>query len=75
MNKEGLRMNYLEMFVNNNGVLQLAQHKRDEEITFSRYDKDSGLVDFEETISPGDMVTILNWYRYQKEIGNTNLSF
>ncbi len=26
-------------------------------------------------ISPGDMVTMLNWYRYQKENGNDDLSF
>ena len=26
-------------------------------------------------ISPGDMVTMLNWYRYQKENGNEDLSF
>ena len=26
-------------------------------------------------ISPGDMVTMLNWYRYQKENGNDGLAF
>lgn len=26
-------------------------------------------------ISPGDMVTMLNWYRYQKKNGNEDLSF
>ena len=26
-------------------------------------------------ISPDDMVTMLNWYRYQKEDGNEDLSF
>lgn len=26
-------------------------------------------------ISPGDMVTMLNWYRYQKENGNDSLAF
>ena len=26
-------------------------------------------------ISPDDMVTMLNWYRYQKENGNEELSF
>lgn len=26
-------------------------------------------------ISPDDMVTMLNWYRYQKENGNEDLSF
>lgn len=26
-------------------------------------------------ISPSDMVTMLNWYRYQKENGNDDLTF
>lgn len=65
----------LEMNINNNRVMQLAQFSRDGEITFSTYDAKSAEVDHEETISPGDMVTMLNWYRFQKDSGNINLDF
>mgnify|MGYP000998550777 CR=1 FL=1 len=68
-------MNRIEMYVNNGRTMQLAQNQCDEEITLTTYNTASGLVDREETISAGDMVTLMNWYRYQKDNGNTNLSF
>jgi hypothetical protein len=38
--------------------------------------KDSAGVAVEEfVISPGDFVTLLNWYRFQKSNGNENLMF
>jgi hypothetical protein len=68
-------MNRIEMAINNGRTMQLAQSQSDGEITLTTYNTASGLVDREETITPGDMVTLLNWYRYQKDNGNTNLSF
>ena len=68
-------INIIEMEVNNNRTMQLAQQEYDGEITLTTYNKDSGEVDREEVISPGDMVTLLNWYRYQKDKGNYKLEF
>lgn len=67
--------NFIEMEANNGRTMQLAQHKRDGNILFTTYNAKSGLVDSEITITPGDMVTLLNWYRYQKDNGNVNLEF
>ncbi len=68
-------MNRIEMAINNGRTMQLAQHQCDDDITLTTYNTASGLVDREETITPGDMVTLINWYRYQKDNGNTNLTF
>ena len=32
-------------------------------------------IKLEHTITPGDFVMMLNWYRYQKRMGNTDLNF
>ena len=59
--------------VNNGGKLTLEQHQQDGEILLTRID-DNHITSID-TISPGDMATMLNWYRYQKANGNTNLEF
>jgi hypothetical protein len=66
-------MNKIEMAVNNGGTLTLKQHQHDGEILLARIDNNH--ITSIETIDPGDMVTLMNWYRYQKANGNTNLSF
>jgi len=68
-------INIIEIAVNNNRTMQLSQQKYDGEITLTTYVNDSGEVDREEIISPGDMVTLMNWYRYQKDNGNSKLEF
>ncbi len=68
-------MNRIEMNVNNNRIMSLTQHRRDESITLTTYGAGTGEIDHEETISAGDMVTMLNWYRLQKRNGNTSLYF
>ncbi len=63
----------ITLAVNNGGILTLEQHQHDGEILLTRIDNNH--ITSIETIDPGDMVTLMNWYRYQKANGNTNLSF
>jgi len=63
-------INMIEMEINNNRTMQLAQQGRDQNIPLTTYNSESGEVDGEEEISPGDMVMLLNYYRFQKENGN-----
>ena len=63
-------INMIEMEINNNRTMQLAQQGRDQNILLTTYNSESGEVDGEEEISPGDMVMLLNYYRFQKENGN-----
>jgi len=60
----------IEMEINNGRTMQLAQQGRDKNITLTTYNTESGLVDFEKEITPGDMVMLINYYRFQKENGN-----
>jgi len=60
---------FIEMEINNGRTMQLAQQTYDGTIAFTTYNTQSGLVDHEEDISPGDMVMLLNYYRHQKEKG------
>jgi len=59
--------------VNNGLHLEMAQASDDGMIEVRRMDGD--IVDNTFTISPGDMVTMLNWFRYQKDNGNISLTF
>ena len=59
----------IEMEINNGRTMQLAQQSYDGTIAFTNYNTESGLVDHEESVSPGDMVMLMNYYRYQKENG------
>ena len=63
------------MNINNSRIMSLTQHQCDGDITLTTCGAGTGDIDHEETISAGDMVTLLNWYRYQKANGNTNLTF
>ena len=60
--------------VNNGRTIEVFQARDDGPVYVMRYDskgeKESG-----DIISAGDFVTMLNWYRYQKENGNENLNF
>lgn len=62
-------INFIEMEINNGRTMQLAQQGRDKNITLTTYNTNSCLVDHEEEITPGDMVVLINYYRYQKENG------
>ena len=55
--------------INNGGILTVHQDGHDTEINV--FSTNTGTY----KISPGDFVTMLNWYRYQKENGNENLDF
>lgn len=59
--------------INNGGILNIEQNVHDGEILMTR--TDNGVVTRAETITPGNFVTMLNWYRYQIDSGNTNLEF
>ncbi len=64
--------------VNNNGLMQLEQPEHDRDVTVTVWDcGDDGIreVRRELKISPGDFITMLNWYAYQKENGNYDLCF
>jgi len=67
-------MGKISFEVNNNQKITLEQGKHDGGVTVTKtYGKivsDAGY-----TISPGDFITMLNWYRCQKDNGNTNLEF
>lgn len=59
--------------VNNGLHLELEQNSDDGMIEVRCMDGDTTENTF--TISPGDMVTLLNWFRFQKDNGNVNLDF
>lgn len=61
------RIDVMEFEINNQRTMQLTQQTYDGNVTFTTYKKESGKVDYEETISPGDMVMLMNYYRFQKE--------
>jgi hypothetical protein len=63
-------INLIEMAINNGRTMQLAQQGKEENITLTTYNDKSGLVDFETQITPGDMVMLINYYRYQKDKSN-----
>ena len=61
-------MNTLQFLVNNNGALRLSQNEIDGAVTVHTF---HGSNDFSETknditISNGDMVMLINFYRYVK---------
>lgn len=64
----------IEIEVNNGQVLEIAQRNNNGEINVIKTDNQGYNVEAF-SISAGDFVTMLNWYRYQKETGNTNLEF
>jgi len=61
-------MNKLEFLVNNNGTMEVKQERTDSSVTIHTY---HSINDFHSTkndyaISAGDMVMLLNYYRYIK---------
>lgn len=68
----------IEFEVNNQRKIRLEQQEQDKDVNVTVWaEQIDGIREVEEeyAISPGDFVMLLNWYRYQKENGNTNLSF
>lgn len=66
-------MNKISIDINNGRKMTLEQYKHDGGIRVTTaYGK---VIDNGFTISPGDMVMMVNWYRHQKDIGNDSLLF
>ena len=65
--------------VNNGRKIMLEPTESDGPVSVTTWEapRDDGTMDCESeyTISPGDFVMILNWYRHQKRTGNTDLNF
>jgi hypothetical protein len=60
--------------VNNGRRIKVFQARDDGPVYLVTYDG-SGKRESTDSIKPGDFVTMLNWYRYQKEQGNDGLTF
>lgn len=69
------QQNIISVEVNNCQVLQLTQSEFDGNVTLHVFAEKTGEVSGTYTITPGDLVTMCNWYRYQKGLGNTSLSY
>ena len=61
-----MRQNTLSFKTNNNGILNMIQHEIDGKVTVKRLEKDKGYKTIT-TISAGDMVMLVNMYKYIKE--------
>lgn len=61
-------MNKIEMNVNNGRTLSLIQHESDRDINIMTTDSE-GIIQTIDNINAGDMVMLLNYYRYQKDHG------
>jgi len=59
--------------INNGRTMSLEQYKHDGGIRVTTHT--GAIVDSAFSLSPGDLVTLINWYRYQKDNGNPNLRF
>mgnify|MGYP001317691028 CR=1 FL=1 len=60
--------------VNNGRTIEIFQTREEGPVYVTTCDS-KGDRESNEIISPEDFVMMLNWYRYQKEIGNENLNF
>ena len=63
----------INLNVNNERIIEITQTKFDGIITVSTIE--NGMSENSYNISACDMVTLLNWYNYQKGMGNNNLTF
>lgn len=61
-----MRQNTLSFKVNNNGILNMIQHEIDGKVIVKCLEKDRGYKTIT-AIPPGDMVMLVNMYRYIKE--------
>ena len=59
-------MNKLTFFVNNNRTMEISQDKLDEDVILRTLHSYEGY-DAKVVIPPGDMVMLMNLYRYVKE--------
>lgn len=67
--------NKTEIEINTNNHRQVKAHFTPyNEIEISHINE-NGQTDKKYTITQGDFITMLNWYNYQKENGNTDLMF
>ena len=62
-------------YVNNGRKLEVFQAREDGSVYVITYDSKWEKEGSTEIISPGDFITMLNWYRYQKSNGDGNLTF
>jgi hypothetical protein len=67
-----MKMNFK---VNNGRSIEVFQARNDGPVYATTLNSNKEEEGNTEIISAGDFITMLNWYRYQKDIGNTNLSF
>lgn len=69
---DDMRGNFFSFEVNNHGQMTAEQLEHDGSITVTVSHIEGGYreYDSEFTISPGDFVMLMNYYRYQKEHGN-----
>lgn len=61
--------------VNNGQVLEVEQPEPNGSIYVTKKDSQGRQQENNFCISAGDFTTMLNWYRYQKDQGNTVLDF
>ena len=61
-----MRHNTLSFKTNNNGILNMIQHEIDGTIIVKRLEKNKGYQQIAE-IPAGDMVMLVNMYKYTKE--------
>ena len=61
-----MRQNTLSFKTNNNGIMNMIQHELDGKIVVKRLEKDNGYKQIAE-IPAGDMVMLVNLYKYIKE--------
>ena len=64
----------LKFDVNNGRTITLIQSTPDSDVQISTTDSAHDM-DTIYYISPGDFVTMLNWYKWQKSTGNDSLTF
>lgn len=65
----------IKININNGQVLEIEQLKENNNIYVTKKDLQGKQQENTFSISAGDFVTMFNWYRYQKEKGNTTLDF
>lgn len=61
-----MRQNTLSFKTNNNGIMNMIQHEVDGKVIVKRLEKDRGYKTIT-TIPAGDMVMLVNMYKYIKE--------
>ena len=61
-----MKRNTLSFKTNNNGIMNMIQHELDGKIVVKRLEKDKGYKTIT-TIPAGDMVMLVNMYKYIKE--------